>query len=523
MSSIKLVVEPSFQSFHPLRMFILPTFAAMGVIKRQGFKQSAVNYIGVIIGVISTIFIYPLDKATVGFAQFLMGTALLMSPVLLLGSANVSIRFFPEFKDEKSGHHGYWLFLHGFLVLGLLLVLFLLFIFQDQVKHFFEGESPLFQEYVIYIVPIAILMAVLQINTSYCANFKRIAIPSIFQVFIKISLPILVLLYYFKYIAIMTLVWGLIVNFIIAAAGVLIYVWWLGQMHFKIDFAFLNKARLNEIGKYASYGVLSGVGSMMAFRIDTFMVPTLIDFQQNGVYVIALFIGNAIAIPSVALLAIAAPLISESLKEKDFSAIKNIYQRSSTSLFWIGMLLFCLVILSVEDIFLIMPNSEEMEGGFWVVLFIGLAKVVDMATSTNHQIIAYSEYYRYNLYMILVLSTMNIAFNWWLIPIYGIAGAAVASMLSISFYNIIKVGFVYWKYKMQPFTKSSIYIFLLGIFSLGIVYSLFLDMQLHPILAVGLKSFVVILIYVPLALWFRLSPDINDVIFNFIDKIRRRK
>ena len=492
----------------------------MGVIKRQGFKQSAVAYTGVLIGAISTIWIYPLDKEIVGFAQFLKGAAELIGFLMLLGSTSVSIRFFPEFKDKKSGHHGFWLFLHLFLVAGILLTLLLLFAFQGQMERFWADKSALFQDYIVYIVPIAILIATLQLNTSYCANFKRIAIPGVFDLFIKITLPILVLLFYYEYIDLAVFVSGLVLNYVLAVGAILIYVWWLGQLHFKIDFSFLKKERLTTIGKYAAYGMLSGIGSKMALKIDTIMVPTIIDFYQNGVYFIAVFIGNAIAIPSVALLAIAAPLISEALKEKDFTNIKNIYQRSSTSLLWIGMLLFCLVILSIEDLFLIMPNSGEMEGGFWVVLFIGLAKVVDMATSTNHHIIGYSEYYRYNLYMVLVLALMNIVFNWWLIHAYGIAGAAVATMLSISFYNMIKVGLVYWKFKMQPFSKNTIYILLLGMFCIGTVYVLFQHLELHPVVAIVTKSIVVFLIYLPIAFWFKLSPDINEVVVNFIDKMR---
>ena len=492
----------------------------MGVIKRQGFKQSVVSYLGVAIGAISTIFIYPLDTATYGLVQFLLGTALLISPFMLMGSTSVSIRFFPEFKDKESGHHGFWLFLHSLAGVGILLICTLLFLFNDQIGTFFSDKSDLHQAYAVYIIPLAILVSILQLNANYCANFKRIVIPGIFQVLIKITLPILILLFYWEKISLPFLVAALVLHYFITIVGILAYVWWLGELHWKVDFSFFKKERLKEMGKYAAIGALSGVGGVMAFRIDSFMVPTLIDFQQNGVYSIALFIGNAIAIPSTALLAIAAPLISDSLQRKDFAHIKDVYQRGSTNLLWIGMLLFCLVMLSAEDLFNIMPNSEEMEGGIWVVLFIAIAKVIEMATSTNHQIIGYSKYYYYNLYMILVLSILNITFNLLLIPIYGIAGAAMATMLSLSLYNILKVGFIYWKFKMLPFTKASLHICLLGALTMAIVYGFLYQVDMHPIVAILLKSTLVIAIYFPLAFWLKISPDINEIVVNVWKRVK---
>ena len=74
----------------------------MGVIKRQGIKQSLVNYLAVVIGAISTIFIYPLDTETLGLARFIIDGSMFLAPFLMLGLNGVTIRFFPYFKDEEK-------------------------------------------------------------------------------------------------------------------------------------------------------------------------------------------------------------------------------------------------------------------------------------------------------------------------------------------------------------------------------------------------------------------------------------
>lgn len=51
----------------------------MGVIQRQGAKQTLINLIAAGIGGISTIFIYPLDFEVYGIISFVQATAFLFS------------------------------------------------------------------------------------------------------------------------------------------------------------------------------------------------------------------------------------------------------------------------------------------------------------------------------------------------------------------------------------------------------------------------------------------------------------
>ena len=84
----------------------------MGVIKRQGIKQSLVNYFAVAVGAISVVFIYPLDRGTYGLARFIIDGGMFIAPFLMLGFSSVTIRFFPFFKDEERGHNGFLFFIN---------------------------------------------------------------------------------------------------------------------------------------------------------------------------------------------------------------------------------------------------------------------------------------------------------------------------------------------------------------------------------------------------------------------------
>ncbi|MEL7222868.1 MAG: oligosaccharide flippase family protein, partial [Bacteroidota bacterium] len=375
----------------------------MGIIIRQSIKNSLINYLGVLIAAVSTIWIYPYDKTTYGLVQFIQAAAMTALPFLLAGANFVSIRFFPEFKNETNGHHGYFgilslLVFSGFVFFGLAYWLL-----EDQIAWLYSDKSDVFKAYIPYILPLAMLIGIMHFCVSYAANFKRIAVPAIFTNLIKVSLPVLILAHYWSYITLDQLVWGVLLNFTIAMLGALGYLWWLGEIKWSINWTFLNPERRKRMLQYAVFGMASGVGGVLAFRIDAVMVPSLIDFKSNGVYNLAMFIGNAIAISSTALLAIASPIISAAFKNNDMAEIRDIYQKSSANLLIAGTLFFCLILPNVNDLFSIMPKSEEMVGGYWVVFFIGLTKVIEMGTSVNHQIINHSDFYRLNLVMIFIL------------------------------------------------------------------------------------------------------------------------
>ena len=88
--------------------------------------------------------------------------------------------------------------------------------------------------------------------------------------------------------------------------------------------------------------------------------------------------------------------------------------------------------------------------------FLGIARVINMATGLNNEIINYSKYYAWNLVFILFLATTNIVANILLIKAFGLVGAALATLISISLFNIIRLSFIQLKFKMHPLSVQMI-------------------------------------------------------------------
>jgi O-antigen/teichoic acid export membrane protein len=490
----------------------------MGVIQRQSIKQSIINYLAVGIAAISTIFIYPLDKDTYGLARFVIDTAQMAAPFILMGFSGVSIRFFPQFKDEEKGHRGFLFFLVLSVSIGSVVFIFLALLFKDQFYGMFEEKPPIYRQFLPYLVPLAIITAFLQLFVNYSSNFHRIAIPAVFPNLIKVGLPILILLFIWQMIAIEQVVDGIMITFTLALIGSVGYLFWLRQLKLKPDFSLLTKKRLKAIRAFAVFSLFSSVGSVLAFRIDSFMVTKILDFQSNGAYNISLFIANVIAIPTVAVAQISGPIITTSIQENNFEHVKKLYQGTSINLLVVGLLLFIGIMASIADLFSLMPKSEEMQGGVMIVFLIGLAKLIDMGTSINNQIISYSKYYRFGFYSILLMAAFNIFANLILIPRFQIVGAAAATLASLTLYNLVKLVFIQWRFNMQPFSWKTLWLLAIA----GAVYLLgvLIPSTGSALLDILVKSTVIGGAYIGAVVYLNISLEFNDLIFGMIEKLK---
>ena len=82
----------------------------MGVIKRQGIKNTITGYIGILIGFVNLIVIQPhfLTKEELGLTRILYSFSLLVAMFVPLGIGNATIKYFPQFKDPAKKHHGFF-------------------------------------------------------------------------------------------------------------------------------------------------------------------------------------------------------------------------------------------------------------------------------------------------------------------------------------------------------------------------------------------------------------------------------
>ena len=360
-----------------------------------------------------------------------------------------------------------------------------------------------------------------RVFTHHASNYEKIAIPTFFnQLLPKLVLPVLVFLAYKEMLATSQMVWLWSGTFGVIALGLLIYLKVIGGMDLKWDPGALASGRLKNMSVYAGYTGLSLMGSMLANRLDVIMVTLLLGESQNGIYLVVLFIASFLQIPTGAVWQIASPKISSAWVDNDMKLISRLYQRSSSNLFVSGIVLYLLCLGNIDAVFQLTADYESLRTGIVAFALLGGAKLFDMLTSVNTQILIYSRQFRVNTLFVVILGVVNIVLNYVLINKYGLTGAALATMISVLVYNIMKSTFLYFKHNLQPFSADFPRILLFSLLITG-AYLVFPTIS-HPLLHIVVYTAVFGLLALLLIRFLKIDTDFipffQSKIVKYLDK-----
>ena len=127
----------------------------MGVVVRQSLKGTFVNYIGVVLGIFVQFYIVAkyLDPEVIGLSKVVYEVAFLLSTLALFGSGSTGMRFFPYFKDEKTGNHGFLYYYLLFPITGVITITMLYLALRVPIESYFGAKSPLFNQHFYYVIP----------------------------------------------------------------------------------------------------------------------------------------------------------------------------------------------------------------------------------------------------------------------------------------------------------------------------------------------------------------------------------
>lgn len=489
----------------------------MGILVKQSIYNAAYTYIGIGLGFVTTIFLYPhiLDPDQYGLTRVLISASMIGAQFAHLGVRNTVIRFFPVFKRSDKQREGFLFIAMVVPLIGFIIFSLLFWIFRDSLIGFYAERSPLFVDFYLYVIPISLFILYFEVLNSYLRSLRDSTTGSLVsEVVVRIVVIIVLAIYFFGWIT-----FPQFILYFAAAYGIqplLMFAALLYMGEFKIAprFNLIHKSLARGMTSYGIYTLLGGLTTVIVWNIDIMMLGSISGLGQTAVYAIAFYIGTVIAVPQRAIERIATPLIAEHIHQNNLKEVEIIYRKTSFTQLVAGTFILLLVWVNTEHLLSLLP--EVYAEGRFVVLYIGLGKLFDMATGINGSIIITSKHYRFDLATNLLLVIFTIGTNLLLIPKFGIHGAAIATMLSIFLYNLIKFIFVWIKFSMQPFTKDYLWLILLTSISFGFV-SWLPELRMIPNLI--LTTLVISLTLLLPIWWLELSSDLNSLANKLYNRI----
>jgi O-antigen/teichoic acid export membrane protein len=496
----------------------------MGLVSKQSILNFITSYIGVIIGAINTILLFPniFTAAEFGLTRVIVSAAMIGTSFFSFGINSITIKFFPQFKDKKNKHNGFLFFTMLVPFVGYLLFLLASFAFKtDIISHYSKNSSLLYENYS-YVIILTFYLIYLSVFDSYLrALHKSVVFSFLDNVILKLIWLGLIVLYYFNYLNFNQFIFGYVNAYGLLVLIEVLYIIAIKEFFINPNLKKFDTKTTKKIITYGLYTMFGAGITGTAAVIDSLIIGYLDKDGLAGVafYSVAYYVSFLIVIPFHALIRIINTSISEAWKDNNIDKISAIYKKSSNNLLIIGMLIFLGIWINVDSFFLLVPT--EYAQAKYVLFFICIAKIYEISAGINGMIILFSKYFKIIFFVNLVLIALLISTDYILIPIMGIVGAALATLITtfviVTFYLL----FIYSKFKILPFTNKSIFTIIVSVI-IYLVVNLIPDFN-NLILNVALKSLTTISLYVPSIYYLKVSPDINSIIDKYLLKLGIKK
>ena len=495
----------------------------MGIIQKQGIKSSIFIMIGFVIGAVNLLVLFPMffSKNDQGLVRAMIDIGATLSVFCTLGTLPVVYKFFPFYNHYLGPKKNELPFLT--LIINLIGFALLMWIGWENKDFIIRklGKSPSLATYFNYVYPYTFFLMIFYWLEAFAWGLQKGVFTNFLrETAVRILTTILILG--------VGLNWLNLDQFILLFSGIyviptLLLIYNLSTSHewsfksFKISS--VTKRLKWKMLSFALFVFAGQFFNLLARTNDTFMIVGLRGLSDAGIFAIATYVAAIMEIPQRSLNAISIPVLAKSWKDKDFANIKHVYHKSVSNLLAIGLLLFGLIWLNIENLVAFLNWISHKEGGGYealapIVFIMGLAKLIDLATGVNGQIIGTSNYWRFDFFTNLFYIVLSIPLNFYLITNYSLIGLAYSNLAALALYNTVRFLFLYKKFKLQPYTLQHGLFLIISITLMFIIY--IIPSTSNFVLNIAIKSSVYLLGFYALIVWINPAPELKELVQGFL-------
>ena len=488
----------------------------MSQIRKQSIISTVFVYFGFFIGFINT-YLFTRNNSPFSTSEYALTNIFIAVGNIMFAFSNFGMiatvyKFYPYYNDnldKKKNDLITWALVTS--LIGFLLVILAGLFFKDIVIRKFGERSPEFVKYYLWVFPFGFSILLFSIFEVFTWNLRKSIFTSFLrEVLFRLLTTILIFLLSFKLITSFdTFIKLYAFTYGIVALVLCTYLIYKKQLHITFVVSRVTKKFYKKIISLASLVYFGGIVYMIAQFIDTIIIMSVVGIKAAGIFSLGSVVAGLVQAPQRGAVAASVPVLSRAWKDKDYSKILMIYQRSGINLLIASLGIFLLVWLNYIDAiktFQLKPGYIDSQ---WIFFFLGMARIIDLGTGVNAQIIATSTFWRFEFLSGVVLLSLAVPLNYMLVKKFGIIGAGYSNVIAFTVYNIIRIIFLERKFNMHPFSIKTVYAIMLAFASYTICYYSFL--QMHAFWGMVLKSLVFITLYGGSVIYFDLSPDVSPV------------
>jgi O-antigen/teichoic acid export membrane protein len=388
------------------------------------------------------------DPTLVGKYDFARSTLLILGGITMFGT-NEAIIYYSGVLRAQDSIGGLRQVYKKMLLIIFLVALFFLLLFwitpNDLINQFFEKDNV--SRLLLKIVLTLIAFALTLLNIDTLRGLNQALYSELYRNVLR-YLPFFL---------------GVIILFFTEHTDWLVEMYLLGFFYIaatssiRVYRAFRKDAEISQVAPYSYNNILkksypmalSSVAYFLMQSTDIILLGKFTNFDTVAFYAIAVKLSIATSLTLQSVNVIIAPKIAEVFKKDDKLQLKEILKNSTRLI--ISLSLPVLIVLAVFSSFFLgfFGNEYKVAKSALIILLIGqffntlsgpVGVYMNMTGKQN------------KLQRILILGFLtNLVLNWFLIPEYGMTGAASATAVSLVLWKSIAVIYTYKKDKIKTF------------------------------------------------------------------------
>jgi O-antigen/teichoic acid export membrane protein len=223
-----------------------------------------------------------------------------------------------------------------------------------------------------------------------------------------------------------------------------------------------------ELFVYSTPLVFARFMNVIITKSNTILVGFYRDATSTGLFGAAATVSPFISLGLASFGKIFAPVISELWERGDVAELEATFKSVTKWVFTLAFPIFLVFILFSPYVLLVF--GRDFPGAATTLRLLSLGQIVDAMVGPIGFILSMTGRQNLNLVNSIALAGLNVVLNVVLIPRYGIAGAGLATSISLALLNIVRVIQVKFLYGFTPFRRDLYKPTLAGLVTLVLFY-----------------------------------------------------
>jgi O-antigen/teichoic acid export membrane protein len=183
--------------------------------------------------------------------------------------------------------------------------------------------------------------------------------------------------------------------------------------------------------------MVTGIMFLVMGWTDKFMLATYLTESEVGQYEVALKLANLATLALFAVNVVVTPQLSRSYQDNDLQKLQSLATTSANLVFVLVLPLVTALVLFSS--FFIGMFGDGFDGVQIILFILVFGQLVNSLSGSVMNILQMTGNQTVALRIVIVAALLNVFLNFYLVPTYGMKGAAIATATGVVFWNVASI------------------------------------------------------------------------------------